>query len=496
MKEKIRYSILFLLAVVLAGCSPYNAPTNTPTDTPTDSLTNHPTDNPTDNTNPSQHRDQEYLYDLAAVPEIRLTFTEEDWNTYLSNYDKNKDNTIYVPAAFSFTKDGQTFVRDSVGVRPRGNTSRHRPEGEYGQKHNAENTDWHHCHFGVKFTEYTSGERFFGSDRVVLKYFNGDPAYCREFFCYDLFRRFGVWSAPRASYCRLYIHVQGDAKPAYFGVYAMIEGVRNGWRDGRYKDGKLPDKTGNLWKAAYNSNGPADLSDFNAGGISKMGVADDEHAYSYALKTNKKNLSAAQQELVDFMEQMRPLPSGSDALKSYLEEHMDVDLFLRYLAVNVAVGMWDDYWVNANNYYFYFDQNHRFYFIPYDYDNTLGTSKPINGMQDSGKQDPLNWGSRGGDRLLVRKVLSIPAFEETYKSYLKTIVTDPEYMEPDAAIARIQTLQSLVKDYVRNDTGTEMTITDQTRRDDGDKEYCLLTGGNDGSAFSNYFRTKAASVYW
>ena len=196
------------------------------------------------------------------------------------------------------------------------------------------------------------------------------------------------------------------------------------------------------------------------------------------------------------METMRPLPSGSDELKNYLEEHMDVDLFLRYLAVNVAVGMWDDYWVNANNYYFYFDANHRFYFVPYDYDNTLGTTKPINGMQNSGTQDPLHWGSREGDRLLVRKVLSVPLYEDTYKQYLKTIVTSPEYMEPEAAIARVQAFQELVRDYVSNDTGTEMTISDQPRQDEGDIQYRLLTGGSEGNGNSNYFRTKAASIYW
>ena len=65
--------------------------------------------------------------------------------------------------------------------------------------------------------------------------------------------------------------------------------------------------------------------------------------------------------------------SGSSALKTFLETHMDVDQFLRAYAVNVMVGMWDDYWHGKNNYYFYFDENNKFYF-PFDYDNTLGTS--------------------------------------------------------------------------------------------------------------------------
>lgn len=55
--------------------------------------------------------------------------------------------------------------------------------------HKKKDADWHHAHFGIKFTEYESGEKFFGYDRLVLKWFKGDPAYSREIFCYDLFRR-------------------------------------------------------------------------------------------------------------------------------------------------------------------------------------------------------------------------------------------------------------------------------------------------------------------
>ena len=193
---------------------------------------------------------------------------------------------------------------------------------------------------------------------------------------------------------------------------------------------------------------------------------------------------------------MRPLSSGSQQLQQYIEQHLDVDVFLRYLAVNVAVGMWDDYWVNANNYYFYFDSSHRFYFIPYDYDNTLGTTKHINNMKNAGTQDPLNWGSREGNRLLVKKVLSIKAFEDTYKQYLKTIVTSAELMQPDAAMQRIRHFQQMIEDYVSNDTGEDMAIADMPRQDEGEIEYRLLSGDSNGADGSNFFRTKAASVKW
>lgn len=495
-RRAFKYYRIALLTMCLGAVACVQNPPEKPADTlpsdtihsgtvPSDTLPVVPTDSlkPDD---PSTHRNLSYLFDLHAVPEITITLTEADWNMYLNHFDANPNNSIYVPAQWTFVKDGVTYHRDSVGLRPRGNTSRRRPEGSHGIKHQRANASWHHAHFGICFTEYESGERFFGMDRVVLKWHKDDSNYCREIYCYDLFRRFGVWSAPRASYCRLNIYIEGDAKPAYFGVYELIEGVRSGYLDDRRKEGHLPDSEGNLWKAAYG----ADLSSASK----SMGVSDDEHSYVYNLKTNKKKgLSAAQAELASFISEMTPLPSGSAALKTWLDEHMDVDLFLRAYAVNVMVGMWDDYWINSNNFYFYFDSQHRFYFIPYDYDNTLGTS----GCNiDAGTQDMLNWGSRGGDRMLMRKVLSVKEYEDRYKAYIKELARENKYFAAEASIARIRGFQQMVAPYIANDTGEDMRIADEPASWSNMHSYRLLSGraGTSDKQERNFFYTKIQSI--
>ena len=436
------------------------------------------TPDPVDSRTPDQDRNPDYLYDLSKVPEITITVTEQNWNRYLQNFDQNPNNGIYVPAHWTYTKDGVTYQRDSVGLRPRGNTSRVRPEGGNGEMHNPHNAEWHHAHFGIKFTEYTTGERFFGSDRVILKWHKCDPMYCREIYCYDLFRRFGVWSAPRACYCRLSIYVEGDEKPAYFGIYELVENPRKGWIHNHAKLGHISGENGNMWKAAWG----ASLSDQNA----SMGVSDDYTSYTYNLKTNKDTgLEAAKQELRDFIGGMTPLKSGSEELKQWLLQHMDVDLFLRAYAVNVMVGMWDDYWINANNYYFFFDDQHRFYFIPFDYDNTLGTD----GMGiDPGTHDMLNWGSRGGDRILMRKVLSVKEFEDTYKRYIKELAAGE--FSKEKSQARILEWHRMIEQYVNNDTGEDCAIYDEAANWGNNYHYHLLSDQN------NFFTTKIGSIYW
>ena len=467
------YIIYVALVSVLSACESKNNP-DTPT-TPSDTL--------------STHRDLDYLFDLESVPQITLTLTESDWNTYLSNFDHWEDNSLYVPAAFSFTKDGVTYTRDSVGLRPRGNTTRKRPESSSGQMHK-DGAPFHRAHFGIRFTKYTTGERFFGMDRIILKCNATDPSYVREAFCYDLFRRLGVWSAPRASFCRLTIYIQGDSKPVYMGVYTMIENPRKGWLDANYHAGHIPDKDGNLWKAGWG----ADLSSTDR---NKMGIQDDYgKRFAYNLKSNKSELNRAKSELCDFIGGMTPLQSGSTELQTWLNNHMDVDLFLRAYAVNVMVGMWDDYWKNQNNYYFYFDSNHRFYFIPFDYDNALGSAQEKFG--NPGTDNMLAWGSLGGDRILMRKVMSINDFKEQYKAYIKQLSTSSELMESAAASARIAHLQSLIKEYITNDTGEDGTIVDRPASWSSCPYYRLLTGsaGNGKSSESNFFKTKASSIYW
>lgn len=476
--------------LLLAGCVEVCPDIPDPDEPPSQDSTVTPPPPVQDSTGiDSSKRNLAYLFDLDALPEITISVTEKDWNTYLSNFDQWEHNGLYVPAAFTFRKGDQEFMRDSVGLRPRGNTSRVRPEGSRGDVHR-DGAQWHHAHFGVKFTEYATGERFFGCDRLILKWCKEDPTYCHEVYSYDLFHRFGVWSAPYASYCRLSIYVKGDTKPVYMGVYVMIENPRKGWLNDRKKEGYIPDNDGNMWKASWG----ADLSNADK---SRMGISDDYGNVNpvYDLKTNKSQLAVAQQELADFINGMTPLQSGSAALQAWLEEHVDIDLFLRAYAVNVMVGMWDDYWINQNNYLFYFDTNHRFYFIPFDYDNTLGTS----GMGiNPGTQDMLHWGSLGSDRMLMRKVMSIPAFQDRYKAYIRELASSDELFATKGSQARIRQWQNMIRPYVDNDTREDTEIKDQPASWGQHPKYRLLSGGvGDGqNSESNYFDTKINSIYW
>ena len=426
----------------------------------------------------------DYVWDNAAIPEVHIDVRLGEWNRLLALYDANAFTTQYVMATLSFVKDGETTVIDSVGLRLKGNTSRRRPEGRNGEIHVRNNTDWHHAHFGVNLRKYVDDDAHTIQDvrKLHLKWFKDDPAYVREMFCYELFRRAGVWTAVRDNYCRLWIHVEGDSKEAYYGVYELMEPI-----DKRYlKDRKsrFGASNGYLWKCR---NSAAGLNNPN-GDIWYDDDSDDRHAYT--LETQTEEFDSARIQLVDFMNKLSNL--NDNDFYTWIQEVTDIDLLLKTYAVNVAVGMWDDYWNNANNYYIYFNARgltgYKFFFIPYDYDNTLGTSLRCGVQDDSGRQNPLNWGN--DNNRLIARILKFNDFRAKYIAYLKELIDAKNaLMDRASSQARIRSWQSMIEPYVDNDTGEDTVIEDKPAPWGNHSEYTLLKNGSD-----NFFTVKAAAI--
>ena len=425
-----------------------------------------------------------YVYDLEALPEIHLSFSLSEWNSLLSKYDRNPNTDDQVKCDVRFIKGEDEFNIKEAGIRLKGNTSRRRPEGSSGQMHKKDQTDWHHCHFQLNLRKFIKDDehKIKGIKKIALKWFKDDPMYVRELYCYDLFRRAGVWTASYSSYCRLFIHVEGDSKEAYYGVYDMIEPVDDDFLKER-RD-KFSSTKGNLWKCRYG----ATLNDTGA----DIGAdLDDGVEHTYELKTNTESLDEAKAQLQDFMTNLRS-KSGDD-FKTWISSHCDVPLLLKTYAVNVACGMWDDYWNNCNNYYIYFDSteksSYKFYMLPYDYDNTLGTSTQCGVQIDAGRQDPLNWGDSQKNPLIY-KILQITEFRELYKQELLSLCSASRRLfYYDASMERIRNWHKLIAEHIDNDTGEDCRIEDKPASWGNHSEYRLLElGGN------NYFQVKTSSI--
>lgn len=442
-----------------------------------------------------------YIFGTDSVAEITLTISRKEWDKLCTNYDKNPKNEDCVHAGFEMKKGDNTWQISDIGMRLRGNTSRLRPQVD---------DKYYQAHFKLKFEEWCddSGEerKLAGCMKGLnLKRFNEDPAYVREVFGYNYFRRNGIWTAPRAGYAHLFINIEeedGTAKKLDYGVYAMIEEINKQFLKERSESlqttgtlggGDFSDNKGDLWKCCWqSSNGSSMATDYD--GYRSFGVEEiflDESKslrYDYDLKTNKDELVRARSSFIDFIEELNNLGS-EDEIKKFYESKMDVDLFLKTYACNVLLGMDDDYWRNHNNYYFYFDKNGKAYFIPYDYDNILGT----NCFSDTATRNPLDWGEGVYKAPLIEKLLSVPEFKQKYVDYLL------ELTEENVFVTENQTEIKKLQDLVRDLTSSEDIVYADTSEaiNDAVGSWCSNTGKYkllDGDETSNYFKAKANSV--
>lgn len=421
-----------------------------------------------------------YVFDLSALPEIHIEVSLSEWNRLLSAYDADQNTDEYIHCDARFIKDGTTHAISDAGLRLRGNTSRRRPEGNSGEMHKSSGTKWRHVHFMLNLRKYVKDDAHTigGVRKIHLKWCKDDPTYVREMYCYNLFRRYGIETGILTSYGRLWIKIEGDAKETYFGVYEMLEAIDEEYLKARKE--LFGDAKQNLWKCGYG----ADLSSTG----DNLFVNDDDAGtanWPYVLKTNTENFAAAKTQLVDFIQKLKG--KSDESLKAWIPTVCNVELLLKTYAVNVAVGMWDDYWVNKNNYYIYFNTSdqyaYQFFFIPYDYDNTLGTSSII----DAGRQDPLNWGN--SNHPLISRLLKFPEYRKIYVDALNELCNSDELFKMEGSVARIKLWQQFISPYVSNDTGEDMSISDRPASWGNHSEYRLMDTGS-----NNFFKVKKSSI--
>ena len=440
------------------------------------------------------------IFGTDAVAEITLTIDRSEWNTLLENYDTNPKNEDCIHADFKMTKGEYTWQAEDIGMRLRGNTSRIRPQ---------QGDNYYQTHFKIDFEEWIEDDtieegKLAGCMKgIILKRFKDDPTYVREVFGYNFFRNNGIWTAPRAGYTRLFINIveeNGETTELNYGVYAMIEEINKQFLKERSENTpeigtKFNGNKGNLWKCCWqSSDGPSMATDFDAYrsfGVEEIFLDETKSMrYDYDLKTNKDDLISARDEFIDFIYKLNDL-STAEEIMAFYEKRMDVGLFLKTYACNVLLGMDDDYWNNKNNYYFYFDKKGKCYFIPYDYDNILGT----NCFDDTATKNPIAWGRDGVNAPLIEKLLSVPEYKKMYVDYLLELSEETSFVT--GSQVEIQRLQALVKDYVRSDSDNLRYYDTSNDISDNAAPWCSNYGKYkllSGDEQTNYFMAKAKSI--
>ncbi|MBT6010673.1 MAG: T9SS type A sorting domain-containing protein [Candidatus Marinimicrobia bacterium] len=274
--------------------------------------------------------DLDLLYDDSQVAIIEVTMEPEG---LIWMYDHVQSDSMHLSTVhFSNAFIDETI--ENVGFRLRGNTSR-----------NAKKKS-----FKISFNTFEPGRKFYDVEKLNLNGEHNDPSIMRSKIAWDHYQKNGM-ATTRAAHCAVYIN------DVYYGLYISIEHI-----DEEFLKNHFEDDSGNLWKCLW----PADLT-------YRGPNASDYHPYQdesrpYELKTNE--------DLYDYSELARLITvlheTPSALFPDSLEQVLVVPDVLKYAAMNILMGNWDDYWFLRNNYYLYHDPSlERIRFIPYDYDNSF-----------------------------------------------------------------------------------------------------------------------------
>ena len=407
----------------------------------------------------SHSNDADPDYDIAfpqdAVNRIDLVISSTNWDVMIddmtSNYgsfgsggggpaDDSDDNPIYVPCSLFFN-DIQWY---QAGIRFKGNSSLKTTWGSGIWK----------LPLRLKMDRFEdeypeiANQRFYGFKEMSLSNCYDDESLIREKVVPEIFRDFGI-AAPQTAFYRIYVDY-GDG-PIYFGLYTMIEIV-----DDTMIDSQFADDDGNLYKpegtgASFAKNS-FNTSDFEKKSNEETDWSDVEALYN-VLHSSERT-------------------TNSEAWRTSLENILNVEDFLKWLAVNTTIQNWDTYGNMTHNYYLYNNpKDGLFTWIPWDNNEALQSGKQGGSLSISCSEVSSSWP-------LIRYLLDDSIYSVKYKDNLSKVITSA--FETSKMTTKYQNYSNLIREYAVGNSGEQ-------------KGYTFLESDSDFDSAISYLKSHVSS---
>ena len=349
----------------------------------------------------SQSHPGDRIFQITALHQIHLTITAAEWSvlqtssprgggsTGGSDYKAADGRLIHVGSGFggyfpwgrAAFRVGKTEFKD-VGLRYKGNftfTSSSAAAPLF-------------ANFKLKIDAYGTSGSWDGVRTINLHPGVIDRSKMRDAIAFALFREAGV-PAPRTTYAEVFFTVPGIYNNVSGGLYTVIEDVNR-----RSLQRTLPPGTGLLMK-------PEGMR----GGFQSLGSAWTN--YVPTLRPDREATPHEQRRVMEF----GSLVSQTDValFRRDIGKYLDVDKFLRFLAINAFIVNTDSYLGGGHNFYIYLDpSDDKFRFIPWDQDLSMNAR----GNAGIDLVTPYR-----GDQPLIYWLLDDPAVMAQYRGILKEL---------------------------------------------------------------------------
>ncbi|KAG0036726.1 hypothetical protein BGZ82_003792 [Podila clonocystis] len=359
-------------------------------------------------------------FDDSQIATIHLTPNPRDFAAMEADRRNKKD----AKAGFRFINADTVYSVDEVKVKVSGRDT----------------SDFKKLSLRIKFK---GGETFF--DRPIIKLRSGvfDPTMIREKLYIDILNAIGVRTT-QGAWVRVYVNRQP------YGFYLMVEDIEPPFLRATMHHGSSPTHLGSLYKMA-NSQAPVQEAPVQEAPVQEAPVQEaPEELYS------NKNLGANPEDkpmtqLIAFFKQLHDYDPTLLGGVEFWNSRLDLDGFLRCMAMEYLGGNWDAYWFSGNNYFMYHNPTeNRWQFIPTDFDRTFSDGNKPDVLTTYKKFAGHKLAMPGNDHPLVTKLIFMNKEINTlFKQILLRIVNEVfnlEVLEP-----RINAFEKMIADEVNWD---------------------------------------------
>lgn len=291
---------------------------------------------------------------------------------------------------------------------------------------------------------YVDGQEFHNLRQLMLLNNIGDPSMLKEKLAYEMMAFSGL-PASHVGYVELWIDLNDDDQPPfYWGVYTLVERVDNKYIGNRYGQDS---KGGNLYKASHAQRGPMDLKYY---GDSIEAYPTQNGQYAYGKMNNEEELDYS-----DIVELCRVIDgveyAGDEELMQAYESAINIDSFLRYIAVVTIIDNWDSYPYTGNNFYLFNNPvTGRFEWIPWDL--TWGGNPQT---QLFGRADP----GLIGEAPLYDNVFQVDTYKMKYAAYVDLLLRN--WFNAGNVSDKAQAYHRMIAPYVSQSSGDQAFYGEQ-----------------------------------
>ena len=361
------------------------------------------------------------VFDDSQVRRVEVLITQANWNRMWED----------PPAKIQVQADAIVFgeLLEDVGFSMR---------GQFSLRESGEKKPWE-----IDTNDYVEGQEYYNLRRLIFTNSIGDPSMLQEKLAYEMMQFAGV-PASHVTFVEMWIDIVDDNQPSeFFGVYTMIERVDRKFLANRF--GRDSDH-GNLYKASHAQRGPMDLV-YYGDRIEDYPTQGGQYAYGKTTNQEANDYS----DIVDLCYVIDGVEYDTpEDFAQAVEEVLNVDTFLRYMAVVVTLSNWDIYPYTGNNYVLYNNPGTgRFEWIPWDLSWGGDEQQPLFGLQ--------------GPQLFERAplydlVFQVDRYRRRYAAYLDLL--NREWFNRDHVSARARELYEMIAPYVMQETGDKMVFGD------------------------------------